>query len=199
MSFSCASVNQRSIENMIEEEDEEEDIQFMRLFIDPEEPTPRWLMAMDTMDTVMPRHRSTCDLCNNRNIFSRLNLQDGMSSKNTCVFGRMIDRLIHTYETDALVIGFPYQKSNKIYEGEHGDTFLLLPFHKQKQWLCKKFLEDEVFMENLEKGTFLRDQRWREAFAEGKDKYFVVSKRRPFLNKESARIILVRFKMTYWT
>ncbi|KAK0599599.1 hypothetical protein LWI29_006818 [Acer saccharum] len=108
MSFSCASVNQRSIENMIEEEDEEEDIQFMRfllkkkskseefdlvksfgevlvelldkhrsilhsdtctikqklflevssrLFIDPEEPTPRWLMATDTMDTVMLRHR----------------------------------------------------------------------------------------------------------------------------------------------
>ncbi|KAK1581222.1 hypothetical protein Q3G72_004121 [Acer saccharum] len=56
ISSSCSSVNQRSIENMIEEEEEEEDTQFMSvkqkeflLFIDLEEPTPRWLMATDTM------------------------------------------------------------------------------------------------------------------------------------------------------
>ena len=78
------------------------------------------------------------------------------------------------------------------------DTFLKLPFHEQKKWRRKKFLDNEVFMENLEKGMFSRDEIWRDAFGKGKDKYFIVSVKRPFLNKESARNVLVTFKKTHW-
>ena len=57
-----------------------------------------------------------------------------------------------------------------------------------------------MFLENLEKGMFLRDEIWRDAFGKGKgkDKYFIVSVKRPFLNKESARNVLVTFKKTHW-
>ena len=68
--------------------------------------------------------------------------------------------------------------------------FLLLPFHDQKLWLRKKFLDDEQFMEYLKKGKFLEDEKLKKVFKEGKDKYFVVSKKRLFLNMESVRTIL---------